>query len=242
MRGSASAFWLTVQRARSRVGRWVRRHRLRLAAAAALTFPAWVALEALRIEARVAPFLSSKRGDLPVTDVALVLGCSKQLADGRKNLFFERRIVAAAELYRTGQVRYLLVSGDNSRPDYDEPSDMRAALVAAGVPASYIVLDHAGFRTLDSVVRAKQVFGLHELIVVSQRFHNTRAVYLARAHGIRAFGYDARDVGGPEGLRVELREIVSRLAAVLDVEVLHSAARYGGPREITPFSPHLAAR
>lgn len=191
--------------------------------------------EAFRIEARVAPFVSSSRADLPSTKVALGLGCSRQLADGRKNLFFERRMAAAAELYRAGKVQYLLVSGDNSRSDYDEPSEMRAALVAAGVPASQVVRDYAGFRTLDSVVRAKQVFGLDELIVVSQRFHNERAVYLARAHGIRAFGYDARDVGGVEGLRVKLREIVSRLAAVLDVEVLRSSPRFGGPREATPF-------
>lgn len=200
-----------------------------------LALGSWLAIEALRIDGRVAPFVSGDRARLPVTDVALVLGCSKQLADGRKNLFFERRMAAAAELYRTGQVGYLLVSGDNSRPDYDEPSDMRAALVAAGVPASRIVRDYAGFRTLDSVVRAKQVFGLDELIVVSQRFHNERAVYLARAHGIRAYGYDARDVGGAEGLRVKLREVVSRLAAVLDVRVLHSTPRFGGPREPTPF-------
>lgn len=196
----------------------------------------WLGVEAFRIEGRVAPFVSADRAALPITDVALVLGCSKQLGDGRRNLFFERRMAAAAELYRTGQVSYLLVSGDNSRPDYDEPSDMRAALVAAGVPASRIVRDHAGFRTLDSVVRAKQVFGLSELIVVSQRFHNERAVFLARAHGMRAYGYDARDVGGAEGLRVKLREVVSRLAAVLDVRVLGSTPRFGGPREATPFS------
>jgi SanA protein len=203
--------------------------------ASALAFGVWLGVEAFLIEGRVAPFVSGERARLPITEVALVLGCAKELGDGRKNLFFARRIAAAAELYRTGQVRYLLVSGDNSRPEYDEPSDMQAALVAAGVPASRIVRDHAGFRTLDSVVRAKQVFGLTELIVVSQRFHNERAVYLARAHGIRAFGYDARDVGGAEGLRVKLREVVSRLAAVLDVRVLRSSPRFGGPREVTPF-------
>jgi SanA protein len=195
----------------------------------------WWGAEALRIGVRAAPFVSSNRADLPSTKVALVLGCSRLLADGRKNLFFERRMAAAAELFRTGHVQYLLVSGDNSRPDYDEPSDMRAALVAAGVPATQIVLDYAGFRTLDSVVRAKLVFGLHELIVVSQRFHNERAVYLARAHGIRAYGYDAADVGGAEGVRVKLREVASRLAAVLDVEVLRSSPRFAGPREATPF-------
>jgi SanA protein len=200
-----------------------------------LVFALWWGAEAFRIAARAAPFVSSNRADLPSTKVALVLGCSRRLADGRQNLFFERRMTAAVALFRAGHVQYLLVSGDNSRPDYDEPSDMRAALVAAGVPAPQIVLDYAGFRTLDSVVRAKQVFGLNELIIVSQRFHNERAVYLARAHGIRAYGYDAPDVGGAEGVRVKLREVVSRLAAVLDVEVLRSSPRFAGPREATPF-------
>jgi SanA protein len=195
----------------------------------------WLAVAAWRVGDSVAPFVSAERDELPVTKVGLVLGCSEHVAGGRKNLYFERRIAAAAELFHSGKVRYLLVSGDNSRADYDEPSAMRRALVAAGVPASRIVLDYAGFRTLDSVVRAKQVFGLHELTIVSQRFHNERAVYLARAHGIRAYGYDARDVSGPVALRTRLREIVSRVVAVLDVEVLHTAPHFGGPREPAPF-------
>jgi SanA protein len=210
---------------------WLRSWWVRGPLAVALALTLWLAFKAHRIESTVAPFITAKRADLPRLPVALVLGCSKLLPDGRKNLFFERRIEAATELFHGGQVRFLLVSGDNGRVGYDEPSDMRAALVAAGVPADRIVLDHAGFRTLDSVVRAKQVFGLERLIVVSQRFHNERAVYLARAHGVEAYGYDAKDVGGVEGLTVRLREVVSRLAAVLDVEVLHSSPRFGGPRE-----------
>lgn len=196
---------------------------------------AWLGHSAFGIAGSVAPFVSADRSKLPSTRVALVLGCSRQLSDGRTNLFFERRIQAAAELFRAGQVQYLLLSGDNSRVGYDEPSDMRRALLAAGVPASRIVLDHAGFRTLDSVLRAKQVFGLRELIVVSQRFHGERAVYLARAHGMRAWAYAAADVGGPEGLRVRLREVISRLAAVLDVRILHTTPRFPGPPEVAPF-------
>jgi SanA protein len=183
----------------------------------------------------VAPFVSSHSASLPATKVALVLGCSRLVAGGRQNLFFERRIAAAAELFQAGKVSYLLVSGDNSRSDYDEPSDMRRALVEAGVPESRIVLDYAGFRTLDSVLRARDVFGLRELIVVSQRFHNERAVYLARSHGIRAYGYDAQDVGGAQGLRLRLREIASRAVAVLDVEILHSTPRFTGPPERAAF-------
>ena len=209
---------------------------LKIIAVATLTATAWLGLESRVVGRSAAPFLSERPSELPRVDVALVLGCAKQLADGRRNLFFSARMAAAAELYRAGKVSYLLVSGDNSRPDYNEPSDMRAALVAAGVPASRIVLDHAGFRTLDSVLRAKDVFGVSRMIVVSQRFHNERAVYLARAHGMDAYGFNARDVGGLEGTRVRARELVSRMAAVLDVEVLHTRPRFPGPPEQTPFA------
>lgn len=200
-----------------------------------------VGLLALAVRSRTvgrsaAPFLRERPSELPEVDVALVLGCSEHLADGRRNRFFSARMAAAAELYHAGKAHYLLVSGDNSRADYDEPTAMRSALVAAGVPASRIVLDYAGFRTLDSVLRAKDVFGVSQLIIVSQRFHNERAVYLARSHGMQAFGYDAADVGGIEGLRVQAREVVSRMAAVLDVEVLHSRPRYPGPPEDPPFA------
>jgi SanA protein len=166
--------------------------------------------------------------------VGLVLGCSPRMTDGRQNLFFARRISAASELYRAGRVRYLLLSGDNSRADYDEPREMRRALIRAGVPASRLVLDYAGFRTLDSVMRAKDVFGLDEVIIVSQHFHNERAVYLARAHGLRAFGFDAQAVGGPEGVRVALREAASRVFAIFDVNVFHAKPRFDGPRETVP--------
>ncbi|HRQ91147.1 MAG TPA: ElyC/SanA/YdcF family protein, partial [Bacteroidia bacterium] len=138
--------------------------------------------------------------------VALVLGCAETLANGRTNLYFRHRIKAAAELHHRGLCQYLLVSGDNSRPDYDETADMRRALIALGVPDAAIYQDHAGFDTLDSVVRAKQVFGQEELIIVSQPFHNERALYLARHHGIRAQGWDADDVPHCSGLKTRLRE------------------------------------
>jgi SanA protein len=212
-----------------------RRPAVRVALAVLVASAGWIGVEAWRIKARVAPFVSADAASLPAVNVGLVLGCSRVMSDGRTKLFFERRIAAAAELYKLGKVKFLLVSGDNSRVGYDEPTEMMGALVAAGVPASSIVRDYAGFRTLDSVLRAQQVFGLKEVIIVSQRFHNERALYLARAHGMKAWGFDARAVGGPEGLRVGLREVASRLAAVVDVEVLHSTPRFLGPREPTPF-------
>jgi SanA protein len=162
----------------------------------------------------------------------LVLGCSPTLPDGRRNLFFETRMRAASELYRAGKVKAIIVSGDNGRADYDEPTAMAEALVARGIPRAAITRDFAGFRTLDSMIRAKEVFGLRSVTVVSQRFHVERAIYIGRAHGLDAIGFAAADVGGPAGMRVRVREIASRLVAVLDVHVFGTRPRHTGPRVV----------
>lgn len=202
----------------------------------ALALVASLLLATRAIEKAAAPFVSEQAQSLPHEKVGLLLGCAQRLSDGRQNLFFTKRIAAAATLYQSGKIDYVLVSGDNSRPNYDEPSDMRRALVAAGVPGTRIVLDYAGFRTLDSVVRAKEVFGLKRFTVISQRFHDERAVYLARQHGIEAYGFVAADVGGADGLRVRLRELFSRAFAILDVTVLGSRPHFTGPRESSAFT------
>jgi SanA protein len=173
--------------------------------------------------------VSEELEPLPAFDVGLVLGCSPRV-QGRDNAFFVARITAAAELFHAGKVRHLIVSGDNGSPNYDEPSAMKAALVSKGVPAQAITRDFAGFRTLDSVLRAHKVFGVQRLIVVSQRFHAERAVYLARAHGLNAFGFSAPDVNGARGDLIRVREIFSRLVAALDVHVLGTEPRFLGPQ------------
>ena len=165
---------------------------------------------------------------VPRHRVGLVLGCAPHLADGRTNLFFSYRMDAAADLFTAGAVDYLLVSGDNSRIDYDEPSAMRDALVLRGVPEERIALDYAGFSTLDSIVRAHQVFGQERFVVISQDFHVRRAIFLAQAHGLEATGYAARDVGRTAGLKTHLREHAARLRAVLDVTILMRRPRYLG--------------
>ena len=124
--------------------------------------------------------------EIPHRPAALVLGCARTLSNGRPNLYFRYRIEAAAALYHAGRTDYLIVSGDNRRADYDEPTDMREAFIAAGVPGDRIYRDYAGFRTLDSVVRAREIFGQREFIIVSQPFHTKRALYIARAHGVDA--------------------------------------------------------
>ncbi len=166
--------------------------------------------------------------DTPHAPVALVLGCAKQLSNGRANRFFEARVEAAAELFHAGVVDALIASGDNHCADYDEPTDMKNALVALGVPAERVHCDYAGLRTLDSVVRAAEIFDQRRFVVVSQRFHCERAVFLARAKGLDAFGFDADAVH--RGPRARLRELGARLQAVLDVLVLDTEPRFLGPK------------
>jgi len=169
-------------------------------------------------------------GQLPANDVALVLGTAPRLGNGRwKNPFFENRIDAAAELYHAGKVRHLLVSGDNRRKNYDEPTAMRSALLTRGVPASAITLDYAGFRTLDSLARAKAVFQLSRLTIVTDGFHQPRALFLARAAGLNAVGYPSHAVPLKSAKKTRAREIGSRVKAWLDVYILRTQPRFYGP-------------
>ncbi len=169
---------------------------------------------------------------VPSRAAALVLGTGKWIGD-EPNLFYNYRLEAAAELFKRGKVRALVVSGDNSREDYDEPRAMKADLVAMGIPAEFITTDHAGFRTLDSVIRAKEVFGLDEYVIVSQRFHCERALYIARQAGHSAIAYAARDVDTVGGVKVRIREVLARCRALLDTSVLGTGPKFlGGPEEV----------
>jgi len=168
---------------------------------------------------------------IPSNDVALVLGTARLTARGNPNLHFNQRIDAAAALYKSGQVRHLIVSGDNSVKHYDEPTDMRDALVAAGVPTNAITCDYAGFRTLDSVVRAKTVFGLTNLTIVTEEFHCSRALWIAQRHGLNAVAYAAPDLGARWSARVKVREVLARTLCALDLYVLNRQPKFPGPAE-----------
>jgi SanA protein len=170
---------------------------------------------------------------LPPREVALVLGTSPVLSDGKENPFFENRIAAAAELYRRGKARRLLVSGDNRRRNYNEPVAMRDALVKRGVPARAITLDYAGLRTLDSIVRAKEVFGLTKVTIISQCDHDQRALLIADHFGLDAIAYCARDVALRDSLKTHVREWLARVKVALDLYVLHTKPRHLGPRQGT---------
>ncbi len=164
---------------------------------------------------------------LPVTEVGLVFGTTDRVK-GRENLYFRYRIDAAVRVWKSGRIRTLLVSGDNRSPYYNEPEKMKQALVERGIPAERIVCDFAGLRTLDSVVRAQEIFGVDSILVISQRFQNERAIYLAKAHGIEAYGFNARDVEPQAGLKTRVREVGARVKMWLDVNFLKTRPRYLG--------------
>lgn len=167
--------------------------------------------------------------DVPKRDVGLLLGTSQKLGNGDENWFFNYRISAATQLYKAGKIRHLLVSGDNHTRGYDEPAMMTQALLASGVPQSAITVDDAGFRTLDSVVRARKVFDLQQFTIISQRFHNQRALLIADHYGADAIGFCANDVEFRYCMRIYFRKAFARVKVVLDLYVLRTRPRYLGP-------------
>jgi SanA protein len=148
-------------------------------------------------------------------EVALVLGTGRNLGNGRINLYYQYRLEAAEALYKSGKVKYLLLSGDNGSIYYNEPMTMKRDLVARGIPAERIYLDYAGFRTLDSVVRCRAVFGQQRFLIVSQGFHTARAVHIARHLGMDAESFDAQPVAMSP--RMWLREKLARFKMTLDL-------------------------
>lgn len=174
-------------------------------------------------------FVSDDLQTLPQEKVGLLLGTSKTLKNGRKNLYFYYRIDAAERLYKSGKIQHIIVSGDNSRKDYNEPEDMKLELIARGVPAEHIHEDFAGFRTLDSVVRAKEIFGQKSFIIISQKFHNERAIFLAQRNGIKAYGYNAQDVHKKAGLKTKIREYFARVKVFYDL-YLGVKPKFGGEK------------
>lgn len=152
---------------------------------------------------------------IPEQKVWVLLGTSPGI--NGDNLFFKTRIEAAKELYERGKIKYIIVSGDNSVDNYNEPEYMKKALIKSWVPSDVITMDFAWFRTLDSVVRAKEVFSLTGgFTIISQPFHVERALFLAKSNGIEAIGYGSANVSLEYGLYAYLREIPARFLALYD--------------------------
>lgn len=166
---------------------------------------------------------------VPQAPVALVLGTAP-IFNGSKNAFFERRMNAAAELFKAHKVSKLLVSGDNHISTYDEPTAMRNALISRGVPAADIALDYAGFRTLDSIVRAKKVFGVDRCVIVTDDFHLPRALYIASSEYIDAVGFQTAPLPRSVSPWTYVREVGSRSLVWLDIHIWNRQPRFLGPR------------
>lgn len=185
-------------------------------------------------------FIYDDPAHVPVLDVAVLLGTSPYTHTGNRNLLFVNRMKAAAELYDRHLVRHILVSGANPSKAYNEPRKMYQALRRRGVPDDAITLDYAGFRTLDSVVRAHKVFGLDSFVIVTQRYHEYRALFLARQKGLSVVGYTWPGEDWRQSLRTEAREYLARIKAVLDLYVLHTKPHFLGKKhsiDLEPESP-----
>lgn len=166
---------------------------------------------------------------VPHHKVGMVLGTSKYLNGGQLNYYFTYRIEAAAELYHAGKIDFIVVSGDNSRENYNEPKDMEEALIERGVPKDHIYLDYAGFRTLDSVYRMQAIFNEDTFTIISQPFHNERAVYIANHLNLQTVGFNAQDVTRKYGFKTLLREKFARVKVLLD-HFIDKKPKYLGPQ------------
>lgn len=157
----------------------------------------------------------NKISKVPSRDCALVLGTSPKMRSGVANPYFTARMDAVGTLYHHGKVKKIIVSGEKSE-NYDEPAAMKRFLVyTEGVPENIIIEDPKGFNTHKSILRCKTVYGQKNVIIVSQGFHNLRALFFARNNGMNALGYDAQDVSKNESFyRNHTREFFARVLAV----------------------------
>lgn len=169
--------------------------------------------------------------DVPGATVALVLGTSNKLTNGLPNPFFNNRITTAATLYKEGKVTHFILSGDNRTIYYNEPFEMRKALLKWGVPDSVITLDYAGLRTLDSIVRCKEIFGQDKIIIITQPFHSYRALFISRYYNMDAVAIIAQEPIEEDAFKVYFREYFARTKAILDLYILKTAPRHLGEKE-----------
>ncbi len=168
----------------------------------------------------------------PHKKAALLLGTTKYIAKGKSNWFYTYRIRAAVALWRAHRIDAIVVSGDNGTRYYDETTTMYRDLIKAGVPARYITRDYAGFRTLDSIVRAKAIFDLKDYMIISQRFHLERALFIAREKGQKVIGFAAKSRSSTKAAyRMKIREYLARTKALLDLYLLHTEPRFYGKKE-----------
>ncbi|NDL65996.1 outer membrane permeability protein SanA [Acerihabitans arboris] len=184
---------------------------------------------------KTAPYIYEDLQQLPHRQVGVVLGTAKYYRAGVINQYYLYRIQGALNVYNSGKANYLLLSGDNALQSYNEPVTMRRDLIAHGMPAGDIVLDYAGFRTLDSIIRTRKVFDTNDFTIITQRFHCERALFIAMRMGIQAQCFA---VPSPKNMfSVRLREIGARLGTLSDLYLLKREPRFLGPQIPIP-APH----
>ncbi len=179
------------------------------------------------VTASTRPQLYDSVRDIPHNKTGLLLGTSKYLRHGQVNYYYLYRIDAAVALFKAGKIDFVLISGDNGVEHYNEPETMRADLIARGIPKEKIFLDYAGFRTLDSILRCREVFGENKITVISQPFHNQRAIFIANRKGMDAIGFNAKDVNRSSGFKTQVREKFARMKMLLDLAFGKKAKYYG---------------
>ena len=186
----------------------------------------------LYISRQAKPYIYTDVKEIPHRKAALLLGTNKYIAKGRKNYYYLYRIRATVRLWNAGKVDAIVVSGTNDSKYYNETRSMYHDLVTAGVPQKYIAQDFAGFRTLDSIMRAEAIFDLKEYIIISQKFHLERAIFLAKAKGQRVIGFEAKAKKGTKAAyKMKVRELLARTKAFLDVYILHTKPKFYGRKE-----------
>ncbi|SET43021.1 SanA/YdcF family protein [Thorsellia anophelis] len=187
------------------------------------------------VTSKTSAYIFTTIDEIPINQVGLVLGTSKYYRNGNLNQYYQARIDGAANLFFNNKVEYLLLSGDNRQINYNEPITMRKDLISRGIDKNNIILDYAGFRTLDSIVRAKKVFQRESFTIITQRFHCERALFIAMFEGVDAVCLAVEDpYSGP----FHFREVLARVAAVIDLYLLGKEPYFLGPViSIPSFQP-----
>lgn len=173
---------------------------------------------------------TDKIDEIEPKNVGLLLGTGKFLANGNTNPYYYYRIEAAIELFNAGKIKHIIISGDNSRADYDEPELMRQDLIKNGIPDSCLSLDYAGFRTLDSIIRCKEIYNQEDFIIISQKFHNERALFIAEKKHLKAIAYNAKSPEMAHRRYNRFREYLARVNAVLDIYIFNTSPKFLGEK------------
>lgn len=187
-----------------------------------------VTLSMLWINVSTADSIYAEITDLPHNTVGLVPGCNKYISQGVINTYYSQRIDAAVKLYNAGKIDYILVSGDNAHPSYDEPREMKNSLIEAGVPKEVIYSDYAGFRTLDTIIRSKEVFQLNSVTFISQSFQNRRGIFIGKNRKIDIVAFNADETNHKINVKIAFREGFAKIKMLLDLFIIGEEPKFLG--------------